>query len=135
MEIVPANADGWMQPCTAPEVSQRTLPSSGRIPPHAFSSAVLLLIQAVLRAQIRPVSHRATAFQISRVPFTYLQNFPYLKYMPLICLQFFPLPLFLPLASISTLASALYSPCSPANPITPVPSLFPHTSPPTCFLQ
>lgn len=124
MEIVPANADGWIAVHSSRSESAGRCQVLEEFRPHAFSSAVLLLIQAVLRAQIRPVSHRATAFQISHVPFTYLQNFPYLKCMPLICLQFFPLPLFLPMASISTLASALYSPCSPANPITPVPSLF-----------
>ena len=94
MEIFLANTDSWITLNSSRSESARLCQVLQEFLPRVFSSALLLLIQAVLRAQIRPVGHRGTAFQLSHVTFTYPQKLPYLQCMPLTFLQVFSLHLF-----------------------------------------
>lgn len=130
MEVFLANADSWIALNSSQSESARLCQVLQEFLPRAFSSA-LLLSQAVLRAQIRPVGHRGTAFQLSRVTFAYLQKLPYLKRMPLPFLHVFSLHLFFPLGTNfhSCFCSVSPLPCLyPSSLFSSFPHLFPLTS-------
>lgn len=132
MEVFLANADSWIALNSSQSESARLCQVLQEFLPRAFSSA-LLLSQAVLRAQIRPVGHRGTMFQLSRVIFAYRQKLPYLKCMPLPFLQVFSLHLFFTLGMNFHSCFCSVSPL-PRLDLSSLFSPFPHLFPLTSFL-